>query len=181
MSEISSAGFPKAARLLGLVGLLVLFAALRWNSYDAPLIRDEGEYAYAARLLLQGHVPYEQCFVQKPPMIIYSYALAELLAPRVFWLPRVLAGLCVAVSTGLLGYIAHKEFGPGVAIPAMWLVTPMVLLPGLEQFTANTEMFMLLPMMGVVALYVCGRHSNNGGGWIWFAAGSLSAIALCYK
>jgi len=181
MSEISSAGFPKAAGLLGLVGLLVLFAALRWNSYDAPLIRDEGEYAYAARLLLHRHVPYEQCFVQKPPMIIYSYALAELLAPRFFWFPRVLAGLCVAVSTGLLGYIAHKEFGPGVAIPAMWLVTPMVLLPGLEQFTANTEMFMLLPMMGVVALYVYARRSNNGGGWIWFAAGSLSAIALCYK
>jgi hypothetical protein len=181
MSEISSAGFPKAAGLLGLVGLLVLFAALRWNSYDAPLIRDEGEYAYAARLLLHRHVPYEQCFVQKPPMIIYSYALAELLAPRVFWFPRVLAGLCVTVSTGLLGYIAHKEFGPGVAIPAMWLVTPMVLLPGLEQFTANTEMFMLLPMMGVVTLYVYARHSNNGGGWIWFAAGSLSAIALCYK
>jgi hypothetical protein len=63
----------------------------------------------------------------------------------------------------------------------MWLVTPMVLLPGLEQFTANTEMFMLLPMMGVVALYVYARHSNSGGAWIWFAAGSLSAIALCYK
>ena len=181
MSEISSAGFPKSAGLLGLVGLLFLFAALRWNSYDAPLIRDEGEYAYAARLLLHGQVPYEQCFVQKPPMIIYSYALAELLAPRVFWFPRVLAALCVAFSTGLLGYIAHKEFGPGVAIPAMWLVTPMLLLPGLQQFTANTEMFMLLPVMGVVALYVYARHSNNSGGWIWFAAGSLSAIALCYK
>ena len=50
MSEISSAVFPKKAGLLGLVGLLVLFGALRWNSYDAPLIRDEGEYAYAARL-----------------------------------------------------------------------------------------------------------------------------------
>jgi len=181
MSENSSAVFPKAAGLLGIVGLLFLFAALRWNSYDAPLIRDEGEYAYAARMLLHGRVPYEQCFVQKPPMIIYSYALAELLAPRVFWFPRVLAGLCVAASTGLLGYIAHKEFGPGVAIPAMWLVTPMVLLPGLQQFTANTEMFMLLPVMGVVALYVYARHSNNGGGWVWFAAGSLSAIALCYK
>ena len=57
MSEISSAGFPKAAGLLGLVGLLVLFAALRWNSYDAPLIRDEGEYAYAARMLLTGKCP----------------------------------------------------------------------------------------------------------------------------
>ena len=181
MSEISPAVFPKAARLLGLVGLVVLFAALRWNSYDAPLTRDEGDYAYAAMVLLHGHVPYKQCFLQKPPMIIYSYALAELLAPRVFWFPRILAGLCVALSTGLLGYIARKEFGPDVAISAMWLVTPMVLLPGLEQFTANTEMFMLLPMMSVVALYVRARHSNNGGGWIWFAAGSLSAIALCYK
>src|SRR6476659_4736498 len=135
MSEISPAVFPKAARLLGLVGLVVLFAALRWNSYDAPLTRDEGEYAYAARLLLHGHVPYEQCFLQKPPMIIYSYALAELLAPRVFWFPRVLAVVRAAHSTGLLGYFARKECSPGVAISARRLVTPMVLLPGLEQFT----------------------------------------------
>src|SRR5258708_2033157 len=32
-------------------GIGLLFIALRWNNYDAPLVRDEGEYAYAAQLL----------------------------------------------------------------------------------------------------------------------------------
>src|SRR5271170_1901103 len=110
---------------LGVLGLAFLFVLLRWNNFDAPLTRDEGEYAYAARLLLSGSVPYEHSFLQKPPMVAYSYALAGLLAPDVFWLPRILADVFAALATVLLGYIALREFGPGVAMPAMWLMTPM--------------------------------------------------------
>jgi hypothetical protein len=166
--------------LFGAMGLALLFAALRWNNYDTPLIRDEGEYAYAAQLLQHGLMPYQHSFLQKPPMVAYSYALASAAAPQVFWAPRVLAYVFAAMATALLGLIARKEFGPGVALPAMWLVTPMLLLPGLEQFTANTEMFMILPLMGVVAVYSLGRHYREGL-WPWGLAGFLGAVTLCYK
>ncbi len=162
------------------LGLALLFVALRWNNFDAPLIRDEGEYAYAAQLLVQGVAPYEHAFIQKPPMVIYSYAVSNLLLPHVFWAPRLLAYLCVALATILLGYIARLEFGEGVAWPAMWLVTPMVLLPEMEQFTANTEMFMLLPLLATVAVYVHSRH-HGPALTLWFAAGFLGATTLCYK
>ena len=72
------------------LGICFLFVALRWSRYDAPLIRDEGEYAYAAQLLKHGLAPYEHSFLQKPPMVVYSYALAGTLAPHVFWAPRLL-------------------------------------------------------------------------------------------
>ena len=165
---------------VGVLGVAFLFVLLRWNNFNAPLTRDEGEYAYAAQLLCNGGAPYEQSFLQKPPMVAYSYALAGLLAPEVFWSPRLLAGVFAALSTALLGWIARREFGPGAALPAMWLMTPMVLLPRLDQFIANTEMFMLLPLMGTVAVYV-GCRRGKSGSTQWLAAGFLAGLTVCYK
>jgi hypothetical protein len=165
---------------LGIIGLAALFLLLRWNNFNAPLIRDEGEYAYAAQRLVQGELPYEHSFVQKPPLVIYSYLLADLLAPQVFWSSRLLAGAFMALATVLLGFIARREFGQGFALPAMWLMTPMVLLPGVDQFTANTEMFLLLPLLGFFAVYSQGRLRNHLPKY-WFAAGLLAATTLLYK
>jgi 4-amino-4-deoxy-L-arabinose transferase-like glycosyltransferase len=165
---------------LGILGLAFLFVLLRWNNFDAPLTRDEGEYAYAAQLLIHGSAPYEHSFLQKPPMVAYSYALASLVAPDVFWAPRILANVFAALATLLIGYIARREFGPGVAMPAMWLMTPMILLPNINQFIANTEMFMLLPLVATVAVYVRSRHCKSG--WEhWLAASVLAALTACYK
>jgi hypothetical protein len=184
-----------------------LFIVLRWHQCDAPLIRDEGEYAYAAQLLAHGAAPYEHAFLQKPPMVVYCYALANALFPNLFWAPRLLAYLFAALATVLLGFIARLEFGRGLALPTMWLFTPMVLLPRLDQFAANTEMFMLLPLLGTIALWVCRRHRLMPGAQstgslgsetgnraevefcgparldkaLWFLAGFLGAVALGFK
>jgi hypothetical protein len=164
----------------GILGLIILFVSLRWNNFDSPLTRDEGEYAYAAQLLAHGLAPYEHAFIQKPPMVFYSYAFADFFLPHVFWAPRLLAGVFTALATILLGYIARLEFGKGFALPVMWLVTPLLLLPEIEQFTANTEMFMLLPLLATVAVYC---HSRQHGHLPkhWFAAGFLAATTLLYK
>lgn len=164
----------------GIFGLALLFVALRWNNFAAPLNRDEGEYAYSAQLLIQGVAPYEHAFIQKPPGVIYSYALAHLLLPGVYWVPRLLAAVFVGLATVLLGYIARREFGEGVALPAMWLATPMILLPGLEQFTANVEMFMLLPLLATMAMYCYSRQHGNKN-IHWLAAGFLAATTLLFK
>jgi hypothetical protein len=165
---------------LGMFGLALLFAGLRWNNLAAPLIRDEGEYAYSAQLLVQGVAPYEHAFMQKPPGVIYSYALSNLLLPGVFWAPRLLAAVCIGLATVLLGYIARWEFGEGVALPAMWLATPMILLPGRDQFTANVEMFMLLPLLATVAVYCYSRRQAPKNSH-WLAAGFLAATTLLFK
>jgi hypothetical protein len=165
---------------LSLLSLAVLFVALRWNNYDAPLIRDEGEYAYAAQLLIQGVAPYQHAFIQKPPGVIYSYALANLFLPQHFWSVRLLAYLFVALATALLGLIARWEFGEGFALPAMWLMTPMILMPGIDQYSVNTEMFMLLPLMGTVAIYSYSHRLGCKKG-CRFTAGFLAAVTLLYK
>jgi hypothetical protein len=165
---------------LSICGLVILFLALRWNNVTAPLGRDEGEYAYAAQLLIQGVAPYQHAFIQKPPAVIYSYALSDLLLPNFFWSPRILAALFTALATLLLGLIARLEFGKGVALPAMWLATPMVLLPRLELSDANVETFLLLPLMATVATCCYSRQHGNKG-WHWLAAGFLAGVTLLYK
>ncbi len=165
---------------LGILGLLLLFAGLRWNNFNAPLTPDEGEYAYSAQLLTAGIAPYQHAFMQKPPMIIYSYAFSHLLLPDVFWAPRLLAGLFVGLATVLLGWIARLEFGPGLALPAMWLATPMILFPGLAQFAANTELFLLLPLLAMTAAYVYSRHHGYSP-CICFAGAVFGVATLFYK
>jgi hypothetical protein len=165
---------------LGILGLLLLFVALRWNNFNLPLVRDEGEYAYAAQLLKAGKLPYEEAFVQKPPMVIYSYALAYAVAPNVYWAPRILACVCVACATLLLAYIIRREFDKELIFPVSFLFTSIVLLPGVQQFTANTEMFMLLPLLGCIAVCVRSQQLKARAG-SWFLAGVLAAVTFWYK
>jgi hypothetical protein len=165
---------------LGFAGIGVLFVALRWNNFNTPLTRDEGEYAYAAQLLERGIAPYQHAFIQKPPMAIYSYAFADRLMPQYYWSPRILAGVFVALATVLLGYAVRLEFGARVAWMAMWLVTVMIPAPEIEQFAANTEMFLLLPLLTIVAVFIREQHRGFRP-WHWWVAGIAAGAAVLYK
>jgi hypothetical protein len=167
-------------RWLGFAGIGVLFVALRWNNFNTPLTRDEGEYAYAAQLLERGGSPYQHAFIQKPPMVIYSYAFADWLMPQCYWSPRILAGVFVALATVLLGYAVWLEFGTSVAWLAMWLTTLMIPAPELDQFAANTEMFLLLPLLTLVAVFVREQHRGYRP-WHWWVAGFAAIAAVLYK
>jgi hypothetical protein len=55
--------------------ILIFFAAIRIRFLSIPLERDEGEYAYAGQLILQGIPPYQLAYNMKMPGIYYAYAL----------------------------------------------------------------------------------------------------------
>ena len=55
--------------------IVIAFAAIvRTRLLDLPLERDEGEYAYAGQLLLQGVPPYSQAYNMKFPGMYVAYA-----------------------------------------------------------------------------------------------------------
>lgn len=54
---------------------LVFVAAVRLRLLSMPLERDEGEYAYAGQLLLQGVPPYQLVYSMKWPGTFLVYAL----------------------------------------------------------------------------------------------------------
>ena len=58
-----------------MVAVLVLVAAVRLRLSNFPLERDEGEYAYAGQLLLQGIPPYQLAYNMKFPGTYAAYAV----------------------------------------------------------------------------------------------------------
>jgi len=58
--------------VMALIILVVLFVRVRLR--DIPLERDEGEYAYAGQLILQGEPPYKLAYNMKLPGTYASYA-----------------------------------------------------------------------------------------------------------
>src|SRR5438045_2595780 len=115
--------------------VLLLFAGIRWRLPEMPLERDEGEYAYAGQLILQGIPPYQLAYNMKLPGSYLAYAaflrtfgetpagihVGLLLANgcttlMMFFLARRLygtvAGVTAAASYGLL---ATNEAGLGLS------------------------------------------------------------------
>jgi Dolichyl-phosphate-mannose-protein mannosyltransferase len=58
-----------------LVVVLVIFAIVRIRLRNMPLERDEGEYAYAGQLMLQGGPPYHLAYNMKLPGTYAAYAV----------------------------------------------------------------------------------------------------------
>jgi hypothetical protein len=120
-----------------LVLVLVLVAAVRLRLLNFPLERDEGEYAYAGQLMLQGIPPYQLAYNMKFPGTYAAYAvigalfgqtpagihfgvlcLTTLTALMLFWLGKQMldwtAGMVaatfyavLAASPSMLGLAGH--------------------------------------------------------------------------
>lgn len=166
---------------LSIIGVFFLVLLLRGNSITAPFERDEGEYAYSARILLRGGVPYEETFIQKPPLIMYTYAIGQLFDPRGVVAPRILAILFILGTIYLIGYITHKEYGWLAGVAGMWIITPMLSFPYLAALAANTEIFMLLPLVATVALYVRAKSDPHTSLLYMIFASSIATVAILYK
>lgn len=56
--------------------ILVIAGIIRYGLLNVPFQRDEGEYAYAGQLILQGIPPYQEVYNMKFPGIYGAYALS---------------------------------------------------------------------------------------------------------
>jgi dolichyl-phosphate-mannose-protein mannosyltransferase len=169
---------PRVASVLMIVVVAVLPIALTAPFVNAPLDQDEAAYAVIARGLLRGELPYQDLFDHKPPMIYGWYAVSFLVFGDRIEAPRLAASLVFALTSLLILWQAVSMFekrAAYVAAVAMGAASGLTLL----QMSANTEIFMLLPMVG--ALVATDRGLRRGGlGW-FLLAGILSALAVLTK
>ncbi len=91
-----------------MVVVLVFVAAIRLRLLNFPLERDEGEYAYAGQLMLQGIPPYELAYNMKFPGTYAAYAVIMKL------FGETPAGihfgiLCLTTSTALMLFWLGKK------------------------------------------------------------------------
>jgi len=159
--------------------ILALQLLLRFPFLAEPMEGDEGAYAYIAQGLLMGEVPYRDTFDHKPPGIYFIYAgifrlfgesltalrgfsalysLATALA--VFWFASLLLG----VPGGLLSALFFAVFSNG---------------PFLEGTSANSEVFMALPLILSFACFMLAQRKGCLSLLLW--SGLLAGTAAMIK
>ena len=145
--------------LLILVVALLLSTFVRWRLREFPLERDEGEYAYAGQLLLEGIPPYKLAYNLKLPGTYLAYAaimaaFGETTAGIHFGL------LVVNLATIVLIFFFTKDmFDPlagGVAAASYALLSTDPSVLGLAAHATHFVAF-----FGVAATWRFGGRSNR--------------------
>lgn len=122
-------------------------AAIRLPLLDIPLDRDEGEYAYIAWRLGHGELPYRDWVDQKPPGVFWVYRLAMSLPMEPVRAIHFMGMLWAAASACALFYLARGFMKATWAAAAAVLFAVLFSDPRVQGNMANTELFMLLPLI----------------------------------
>lgn len=166
------------------LALLGLCIALRAVSLVRPCLSDdEAIYAVVARELLSGHELYVDVVDHKPPAIYVVYAATQAVAGPIGGMIALHALLIgVVFATGLLLARIVRRHWPGTdpRAPAtaalLWIVFTTTLVD-VDALAANCELFMLLPLVGAVAVFLDARDRLAG----YLAAGALVGLACLFK
>ncbi len=139
---------------VALIVVILLTSAVRGRLLDAPLERDEGEYAYAGQLILQGVAPYAQVYNMKMPGIYAAYALILAVFGQTH--TGIHLGLLIinAATILLLFLLAKRLFGPLAGVAAAAAFALLSLGQQVQGVFANAEHFVILPVLGGLLLLV---------------------------
>jgi len=165
---------------IGLVlAVVLLFATIRWRLRPMPLERDEGEYAYAGQLILQGIPPYQIAYNMKLPGTYLAYA--GILRAFGETATGVHLGLILVNggATLLVFFLARRLYGdlPGVAAAASYaLLSTSEAVLGLAGHA--THFVVLMALAGLLILLTA-RESKKYSGY--FAAGLFMGLAFLMK
>lgn len=170
------------SRLLPLALLIVtviMVLSIRIRLLDVPLERDEGEYAYAGQLLLQGKLPYNNVYNMKMPGIYAAYALILLVFGQSS--AGIHAGLVIVnVAAIVLLFILGKRLCDtlcGAVAAASFAILSVSF--GVHGLFANAEHFVIVPALGGIFVLLSACNSNRIR--YCFAAGLLFGIAFMLK
>lgn len=162
------------------LAIIILFvAAIRLRLLDIPLERDEGEYAYASQLILQGIPPYTQAYNMKMPGTYAAYAvILAIFGQTVTGIH--LGALFINAATILLVYLlGRKLFDPIVGVVAAAVFGFVTLAASMSALSANSEHFVLLPAVAGIVLLL--DAVKNRKLWLLSVSGLLLSLAFIMK
>src|SRR5437879_1293821 len=162
------------------VGLVILVTvAVRLRLRDMPLERDEGEYAYAGQLILQGIAPYKLVYNMKFPGTYAAYALIMALfgqTPGGIHLGLTIVNAATIVLIFILG---RKLLDSVAGIMAAASYALLSLSPAVLGLAAHANHFVILAAVaGMLALV---RGCEAGRPVACFGSGLLFGVALLMK
>ena len=164
---------------LGLLLILVFNFCIRWHLREMPLERDEGEYAYAGQLILQGIPPYQLAWNMKFPGVYAAYAALMSVfgqSPAGIHLGLILV---TSISTLLIFFIGRKLMNPLGGLMASAFFTLLSALPFAFGLAGHATHF--------VVLFVCAgtfgllKTENQRPIWWTFISGLAFGVAILMK
>jgi 4-amino-4-deoxy-L-arabinose transferase-like glycosyltransferase len=163
-----------------MVGLILFAAAaIRLRVLDLPLERDEGEYAYAGQLLLDGVPPYTLAYNMKFPGVYAAYALAMALFGQTaggVHLGLILVNAAAIVLVFLLG---RRLFNAETGVAAAAGYALLSLSPSVLGLAGHATHFVVPAALGGLLLLLRGLERRRRRLFIW--SGVCLGLALLMK
>ena len=168
---------------VALIAVLVFMAAvalIRLRLADVPLERDEGEYAYAGQLILQGIPPFQLAYNMKFPGTYYAYSVILAIFGQTAW--GVHAGLMVVnlATIAILFFLARRLLKDPVAaaVTAIAFAVLSVDRWTLAIFGHATHFVVLAAMAGLLVLF---RAIDSNKAVLFAMAGMLLGVSILMK
>ena len=162
-----------------MVATLVIVAAVRLRLLNLPLERDEGEYAYAGQLMLQGIPPYQLAYNMKFPGTYAGYAVIMAL------FGQTPAGihfgvLCLTTLTALmLFWLGKKMLDPVAGIVAASAYAVLAASPSMLGLAGHATHFCaFFDTAGLCAMW---QARQNRSRLVILAAGLFFGAAILMK
>ena len=160
-------------------GVFVLVIAIRIRLLGLPLERDEGEYAYAGQLILQGVPPYTLAYNMKFPGTYAAYAtIMSIFGQTITGIHLGL--LLVNAATIILVFLLGRQLvNSVVGLAAGMSYAVLSVSPSVLGFAGHATHFVLLPVLGGTLL-LFNTTNRRPFGWL-FASGLLFGLGVLMK
>ena len=156
-----------------------LTLTIRIRLLGIPLERDEGEYAYAGQLMLQGIPPYKLAYNMKFPGVYAAYAAIMSIFGQTIWGIHWGLLLVNAAAVVLIFFLGRRLLSATAGIVAAASYAVLSLSPSVLGLAGHATNFVVLPMLGGVSLLL--NESNRRASLRLFASGFLFGLGIVMK
>ena len=132
--------------------VFTLVVAIRIRLLGIPLERDEGEYAYAGQLMLQGIPPYKLAYNMKFPGTYAAYALIMSIFGQTIYGIHLGLLLVNAATIALVFLLGRRLINTMAGITAAASYAVLSVSPSVLGFAAHATHFVMLPVLGGILL-----------------------------
>ncbi len=145
--------------LAGIVFGLVIAICIRL--LGIPLERDEGEYAYAGQLMLEGVPPYKLAYNMKFPGTYAAYAVIMAIFGQT--IAGIHLGLLLVnlATITLIFFLGRRLFSVPAGVAAATAYAVLCMSPSVLGLAAHAEHFVMLPVLGGTLLLL---NQSDGRG-----------------
>ena len=159
--------------------VFAVVVAIRIRLLKIPLERDEGEYAYAGQLMLQGIPPYELAYNMKFPGTYAAYALTMSIFGQTIIGIHLGLLLINTATIALIFFLGRRLVNSTAGLAAAISYAVLSVSPSVLGFAGHATHFVLLPVLAGTLLLLTTTDRQVSGRL--FASGLLFGSGLLMK